>query len=274
MPARLNVILHGLFAIHEQKSGLTVFLPDMGPVHSYRAGAWLGETSIRPGAVHTLKGVAPGHARFAPNINIQINRPGALPPTDKTHSTLHLPTPAAIASLMSHPVTPGLFTGADAPKLQTTAYPTIQVLTYDVISDDYSDVTLTDHPWSPIIEPGLPTQNVHIISEEELVESTHSLQAFDRSAEILGFDLAMTESVTLRPATTGHSVPPPGVHRAELFDFARRIQLQADLGFRLHSMLEKQISPEEFATDVDTLFAGPTPTASRIAACSTMVRSE
>lgn len=273
MPARLNVILHGLFAIHEHQAGLTVFLPDMGPVHSYRAGAWLAETSILPGAVHSLTGVAPGKARFASEINIKINRPGALPHGGKAHSIIHLPTPTAITSLMSHPVGPELFTGADAPQLQTTAYPTVQVLTYEVKSDDYSGVSLTDHPWRPVIEAGFPAQNIHIISEEEVADANHSLQAFKRSADILGFDLGMTESVTLDPTTTGHAEPPLGVQPEELFDFVRRIQLQADLGFQLRFLLENRISPDKFAANVAALFTGPSPVGSRIGSCSAMIRT-
>jgi hypothetical protein len=68
----LNVIFHGLCVFVGKRNEIEVLLPDLSPVHVFRAGVWLAETNIRPGAQLSLEGVTPGTAIFERRENLLI----------------------------------------------------------------------------------------------------------------------------------------------------------------------------------------------------------
>jgi len=53
----LNVLFHGLFVFVDRPNGIEVLIPDMGADHVYRAGEWLGETTLARGS-YELSGVS------------------------------------------------------------------------------------------------------------------------------------------------------------------------------------------------------------------------
>jgi len=236
----LNVIFHGLCVFVAKKIGFEVLLPDMGPEHVFRAGAWLAETNIQPGATLTLDGVTPGDAVFKRKKNLLVlpENAGHFPRSSAVpYATLTLPRPSKIYSRRHVVLTPGVEivgsgtnsiyirenTGEDDGKVWQS---TIQVLHYDV--PDENRLALINHRWIPAFVNGVT--NLHIFAEPETLQPIgHSITEFgEGSAMFQGLDLRRARASIL-PEFDPKCLA-PGVTSEELEDLIPRTKRMALLG--------------------------------------------
>lgn len=247
----LNVILHGLFAVQQRMNDLAIHLPRLEGMHVYRAGHWLAEADLAPAGLQVLTGVKKGDVAFDPNRNIALSgRGNPSKASASAHTTLLIPNPRAIASLLAIPISPAAdLLGKDAAFLTTSFLPTVHVLTYDV--DDLNLVRLEGHPWQP--PAAGETANLHIFSQEETAHNErlqgHAIGAFELSAGMLGLDLALNLPANRLIAPVfdpAVDLLPTGVNPLELEDLSRRqTRLQA---FSQSLLTEGLTSADETAT--------------------------
>lgn len=278
----LNVILHGLFAIHERENDMVLFLPEVENIHVFRAGAWLAETQLNRGEIsYSLTGVTTGTERFSEASNILVpHREPAENASRDAYATILLPMPKAIASLRAVPIDPATeLSGADAVRIQTAVFPTVQVLTYDV--PDMDAVKLEGHDWQPSSDPAATIQNLHILSEEEASDKEHALLAFSKSAALLGIDLQLNEPKQVPPFDSARDAPPEGVHPMELEDLVERQSRMRDYGEALRKVFPRYDPATANELDCDVakdlldqlmrVWGNQVPFGSRFGACSNLI---
>lgn len=130
-PGKLNVILHGLFALF-QDDELTAYIPNLGSEHVYKAGNWLAETTLAEHSDLRLERVKPGTNKFSPDHNILFQ--GAVHAAMNTHqnqsiyATLRLPYPTyPIRSLGRLIVPAGAIGGDDKEDHRLLRFPRLPV---------------------------------------------------------------------------------------------------------------------------------------------------
>ncbi len=220
-PGTLNVFLHGLFTIVVSDQEITVYIPNMGSEHTYKAGNWLAEAALNPGDFK-LEGVSAGDVkqRFCPKQNVVLRNARATDPvrSDRVYATLHLPyPPLSIKSLGRLVVPEGGIGGASKDLLYPGAdkrSATVQILTYKFSSD--ANLRLGNHPWEPLLDEGFV--NLHIFSESEQSDKeTHIRQAFQLSASLLaGVDLTLLKPTEPADLQAEEAEIPEGVHQLEV----------------------------------------------------------
>lgn len=239
-PKRLFVVFHGLFAFFQRRKAQTieVYMPDLretrrtvsGTVevyspHVYRAGHWLGETEVWPGADLTLQGVTPGTAVIDRKRNIILkgpNRRSAVP----AYARIVFPLPAEVIPLREIPVRLGVdIVGTSIDRLRGTNLASIPVFRYDV--PDVASLRLGKHPWVPAAVND--TVTLHVFAEPETPQGAeHSHYEFAKAFELFeGVDLRLAAPVTLPDVKPPY---PPGLNGEELEDLAPRSRKMAKLG--------------------------------------------
>jgi len=228
----LNVIFHGLCVFVGKKTGIDILLPDLAPEHVFRAGVWLGETNIQPGAELTLQGVTAGDAIFERRLNVMVlpENCDRFPRSQaKPFATLIFPRPNRIYSLRQVALKPGddligpidyLYKLDDGTILQSS----VQVFQYYV--PDENQLALTNHRWIPAFVDGVT--NLHIFAEPETPQPIgHSIGEFGKGSEMFqGLDLKRTRASILPEFTD----VPPGIRKEELEDLIPRTRRMALLG--------------------------------------------
>jgi len=141
----LHVVLHGTVAIFEYDNCLEVRIPNLGTECVYRAGNWLAETTIEPGAELELS--VPGLVRtgkFDAAVNVCVDR---IPPEQVGQSRLYarlvLPTPDTVYSHSRRLPCP--LVGAAALRTWTHGS-AVHELTYRNVD---AEIRLSGHPWAP-----------------------------------------------------------------------------------------------------------------------------
>jgi hypothetical protein len=217
----LNVILHGVFTSVVDRDGtITVYIPNMGSEHVYKAGNWLAETTLQQ-SDFTLEGVVKAATRqtFRPDQNIALKNARISDPNccDRVYATLHFPTPRSITSLGRLTVPPGAIAGASVGMLDPKSggqSATVQVLTYDFSSD--ANLRLGDHPWEPVLDNGFV--NLHVFAEaDRSVEEDHIRHAFQMSMGLFtGVDLSLQLQTSPADHAAEQAEIPDGVHPFEV----------------------------------------------------------
>jgi hypothetical protein len=237
-PGTLNVILHGLFTIAVNETRITVYVPNMGFEHSYKAGNWLAETALEQGDF-TLKGVSPpteaSKQPFSLEENIVLRNVHVVDANccDRVYATLHFPYPDSTRSLSRLSV-PDDGIGGDSKNLILPGSgkfsARVQVLTYRFDSD--SNLRFGTHPWQPVLDDGFV--NLHIFSEPEQVpEEDHVRHAFQMSMGLFaGVDLALRKPMDLPDLEDQREIAeiPDGIHQLEIEGLLMRQQWLAVLG--------------------------------------------
>ena len=197
---QLNVILHGLFTILVQKDEITVYIPNMGSDHTYKAGSWLAEINLDPGD-YQLEGAIARDVKdgvFDPNQNMVLNkvRINDAECCGRVYATLHLPLTKAV-SLRRLAIAPGALGGDSRDKVDQPDgehfSAAVQILTYDFNND--ANLRLGDHPWEPIFDEGFV--NLHVFAQPESPpEDDHIRHAFQMSMGLFtGVDLVLKQPV-------------------------------------------------------------------------------
>lgn len=236
---RLYVVFHGLFAFFQRRKAQTieVYIPDLretrktvsGAVevyspHVYRAGNWLAETEIWPGADLTLQGVVPGSAVIDRRRNVIVkgpNRRSAVP----AYARIVLPLPAEVIPLREIPTQLGVdIIGASVDRLDGNRLASIPVFRYDVA--DIGCLHLGKHPWMPAAVGD--TVTLHVFAEPETPQGAeHSHYEFAKAFELFeGIDLRLAAPLRL-PRITGELA---GLSTEELEDLTPRTRRLAILG--------------------------------------------
>jgi hypothetical protein len=216
----LYVICHGALAILQTDSNIIIMIPDMERNHTYRAGTWLAETSIEKGSLNVLENVIGGNGTV-PNLLDSTPRPATAsrPP----FATFILPRPINVYPLFQVTIAKEALnstSGAQAPT-KDLVVPYVPVLEYryttaprlgniwPVATDDLAG--LSDNPMT-----------LHIFAEDEIpVDDEHSADAFNRTCELLGVNVAFASQPTTKviSKTAGPAVAiPPGLER-RCFEF-------------------------------------------------------
>ncbi len=239
-PGTLNVILHGVF-IFEVKDDITVYIPNIGADHVYRAGTWLAEGNLEmgdftlEGTVKNDSGKPPVKRPFDPAKNIVLKGVHVSDPSccNRVYATLHLPLPISVRSMSILSVPADGIGGDSKDKVVTGSgrySATVQILTYDFSSD--SDLRLGRHPWEPIFDEGFV--NLHILSEpDRSEEEEHTRYAFQMSLGLFtGINLSLRKPMgdaDLVREISGDELP-PGVHELEVQSLVMRMQWMQVLG--------------------------------------------
>lgn len=239
-PKRLYVVFHGLFAFFQRRKARTieVYMPDLretrktvsGAVevyspHVYRAGNWLAETGIWPGADLTLQGVTAGDAFIDRKRNVILkgpNRRSAVP----AYARIVFPLPAEVIPLREIPVRLGIdIVGSSIDRLRGSNLASIPVFRYDV--PDIAVLGLGKHPWVPAAVND--TVTLHVFAEPETPQGAeHSHSEFGKAFELFeGVDLRLAAPLML-PRITDQL--PAGVSADELEDLTPRTRRLAVVG--------------------------------------------
>jgi hypothetical protein len=249
-PPCLRVILHGLCVIQQRRRDLRIFLPNVESQHVYRAGKWLGETTIPPGAKLQLAGVRneadsrdSKPKEFSPDENVIVRgafRRSAMKP----YATLLFPRPFDIYSLRPAPVTPGHLESSLQDKVSNRGkLATIQVLEY--VIDNAANLGLVNvrkragdgeeeyFPWVPSLTE--ESVNLHVFAEPETPQPMdHSLHEFSLGARLFrDLDIRLT-SVPKLPRIDRAKLPRLGLPVEELEDLIPRTRRMAMLGRYKH----------------------------------------
>lgn len=234
----LNVILHGLY-IMVVTDEITIYIPNMGTDHVYRAGNWLAEATLEM-ADFTLEGTSkgdpgkkPNKFLFDPEKNIVVKgvRVGDPSCCDRVYATLHLPLPISVRSMSLLSVPRDGIGGDSRDKvLPYSASATVQILTYEFSSD--ANLRLGQHSWEPIFDEGFV--NLHILSEPDQVpEEDHVRHSFQMSMGLFtGVDLSLRKPMgpaNLAKEIADHGLP-PGVHELEVQSLLMRDEWMEVLG--------------------------------------------
>lgn len=247
----LNVVFHGLCVFiakpgKNENPGVDILLPEV-PGHVYRAGTWLGETSIDPGAELTLGGVIPGQAIFERRKNLMLLPKKGEPKENtkrssvKPYATIHVPRPRCICSLRPVTLTLGEDLDGDFSHVDVKVFSengkvtqsTVQVLQYTVESED--QVALagkpSDHRWIPAFHNGVAT--LHVFAEPETTQPVdHSITEFGAGSALFeGLQLVRKKASILPDIGP---IPCTGVARDELEELVPRTSRMALLG-RFHT---------------------------------------
>jgi len=265
--ATLNVILHGLFSVHERPNDLVVYLPRVDGVHVYRAGHWLAETELGVDSLHVLRGVENGLAGFDATRTVKVKAGGAgTIQRRRAQSVILMPKPKKIWPLRAVPLTATDLIGSAAATVQTASFPTVHVLEFEV--EDMSQVRLDGHPWQP---PSLDEiANLHIVSEEEVVNDNHALDAFRASADVLGIDLLLAVEKTVPKFDPQVDLLPPGVLPMETEDLVFRLNRLRDLGQILQGGVLAKPDAQALA-GLKAPWANGDPAGTKIGSCALLV---
>lgn len=191
-PGEVNVIFRGLFLFVYRPNMIEALIPNMGMDHVTKAGAFLGEQSMAPGAVgapYSLGGVAAGNAGADRSSNIVLDGFEYDPDLsmEALFTRIVLPRPKEILSF--RPLTNAIVMEMDPLGLfhgkKTTG---IRVFRYD--SADLLSVRLLPHPVmpEPHTVPNVPGEflNLHIVAEPERdLQSPHVRSGFDRTIALI-----------------------------------------------------------------------------------------
>jgi hypothetical protein len=231
---KLNIILHGLYIIFV-KDEITVYIPNMGSEHAYRAGNWLAETTMDEGDFR-LEGTnsqSTDKHPFKPEDNILLRHVRVTDANccDRVYATLHFPLPNSVLSLGKLGVPKGGIGGDSKDQIDPQSgkfSATVQILTYDFESD--AELRLGDHPWEPVFDDGFV--NLHIFSEpDQAPEDDHVRHAFQMSMGLFtGVDLSLQKPLDHTALDTKVEKTPPGVHPLELKSLLMRLQWLTALG--------------------------------------------
>jgi hypothetical protein len=241
---QLYVFLHGLMTLYEGPTRIRIYLPNVTPVHVFRAGDWFAETELRPRTQpYPLTGLKdPPHAD---TINWKGNThlgsvPLAATAPSVTHSIIDIEhRPSAVRPLRSTPVNPATdFTGGHAGRVaKATKLPSGCLLVFE--TDDASKVRLEGHDWKPL----LPVAALHIFAEEDSPTKAtikHAMDGFhDMIKGLFGLDIGLTN-----PQQAPHFDPlqdklPDDVDRLETDDLAERLDRLAAFGSIIRQQMPK-----------------------------------
>ena len=225
----MNVILHGLFTYLDRDTGLEILIPDMGTSHVYRAGEFLGETTL-PQYPLRLQNVRGGSRHFDPRVNLVTN--GVQPVRQpRIFSSLQFPTPVEIFSLRPLDLSDVLQDPAQALSSKTVSI--VQVLTYRF--DDFDRIKLGNDPIEvdPLQAPdGSFFVNLHVWAEEDAEQGVaHAVKGFDAVMGLLDFKQQrprLTRDKDSMPMTQDKL--PPGTTMMEFLDLPVRTKNLAILG--------------------------------------------
>jgi hypothetical protein len=230
----LNVILHGLYIILV-KDEITVYIPNMGSDHTYRAGNWLAETTLDAGdfSLEGTNSPTPDKHPFKPEDNILLRdvRVTDANCCDRVYATLHLPLPKSVQSLGKLSVPEGGIGGDSEKKIADNSgkfSARVQILTYDFESD--ANLRLGEHPWEPVFDDGFV--NLHVFSEpDQTPEDDHVRHAFQMSMGLfMGVDLSLRKPLSPAVQSADGEKSTPGVHPLELQSLILRLQWLAVIG--------------------------------------------
>jgi hypothetical protein len=228
-PKTLYVICHGALALLQTDYNLIIMIPDLGSIHTYRAGTWLAETTIEKGSLNILESVT-GGAADVPNLLDTTPRPAtaARPP----FATFILPRPLKVHPLFQVKIPKDTFTLASGPNplSDDLVIPFVPVLEYS-----YTDTPKLGDIWPVVSDDltGIPDNplTLHIFAEDERpLNDGHPTDAFNRTCELLGLNLILTPEADqgLRLHAASQEPLPPGLEN-RCFEFQPLVERRAAL---------------------------------------------
>ena len=149
---RINVFLHGLMAIYQKPDEVLAFLIDLPSAHTFRAGDWCAETTLKSGK-YRLTDVksGDGSATFLREDNLHLGFATLSPARSRlVRSPLSASLPHrrfALCDESQSTLQPDL-TGDDQSKVATcTNMSSVQLLIFE--ADEVAKVRLGNHDWRP-----------------------------------------------------------------------------------------------------------------------------
>lgn len=189
----LNVVLHGLFVLDFQDSGIELLTPFVED-HIYRAGNWHRPAVFDLGKdqEYRLRGTDPIAAAplVDPDCNVVLRHPDYDfdVNSELSHFIVQLPFPAAIHSLRCIPDSSYRNTdrsgNGDPTTIEIYALSLCQALVYPV--SNYHDLELLNTSWSPRIDPSTDSANLHFWAEpEKRFSPAHAKLAYEKLDDLL-----------------------------------------------------------------------------------------
>ncbi|HEV2444602.1 MAG TPA: hypothetical protein VGS58_01715 [Candidatus Sulfopaludibacter sp.] len=199
----LYVFVHGL-AVAVQKPGqpLEIALPRVKG-HVYKAGNFLAETPIEPGATLTLQGVQAGNADiYKTGFLVNVPLPYRVTPNGRA-ATVMVPQPTEILGFRCAVDRTNYVARLKAPQpIDFHALADVMVLAYTYANEN--EVLLDKHYWQPCVTRG--AMSLHIIATSEAPESKqHEMDTGQALQQVY-------------ENFPGLEYPPPGALRAPWMD--------------------------------------------------------
>jgi hypothetical protein len=256
----LNVIFHGTFVfrrtarhylekgiekVDARTEGIEVLIPFVA-THRYRAGNWLGETTLEGGdgealAIYELTGVEPGRAWLSDEHNLILrNRPlrRGVALHNRLHAKLLIPLPHSVVTPRRAPVGNNFNQKALLPRDYRGNVGTLQIFTYTFRSDAALKIAgnlkiggkVHGHPWEPAFTGfGLSTVNLHVVAAHEHDEDADEVQtAFRNSMDLYNLPLRLRGTGIRGEIQVGEL--PAGVLPEECEDLHLRTRRMAQMG--------------------------------------------
>jgi hypothetical protein len=220
-PYRLNVVIHGLWAIETNNNGIRMTTPHMHE-HVVKAGRAIEpEVNLLDGGARTfeLKGVTSGTTKDFDQQKTFRVPPDHRADNNKVVAEILLPYPQEIHSLREFPTNgkPFFEKNVETPANKATL---VQVLVYDVVNLDQLELAPSD--WKPAPQPDGRTINLHLYAEPDKVPTdpkSHVKEGYAMLAAAFSLEIKPIEFVE-RPLPTDPGIP--GLEREDtmsLFEF-------------------------------------------------------
>jgi hypothetical protein len=254
----LNVIFQGLIVFFQNRAdtnglrSITALIPNLGTDHAYRAGNWLSEISLAPGAYQLGKVDLDGDGDFCEKEHTILKGLNIRPVLSQHELcvSLQLPQPHHIASFRTVSIPRSAFVNpACLPcdmKCLNVAH--THIFTYKVsghlhdvrLGDVNPDKNSTDiaaaHPWAPDADHCSEIANLHVLaSPETRPRVPHHVDEFHLAASLLhDFELQLKENLPyLPPVPSQQEIDDRGVKgviQAELEDLCSRNVRLGEMG--------------------------------------------
>ena len=251
VPGIVNVIFRGMFLFLQRKQMIDVLIPNIGTEHVYRAGLFLGETSLTPrpiGEPYVLRGVELGAEGF-PSLPFGGYRYRSNITQDDVWARVVVPRPFKLYSL--RPTAFGVSAEDPWGLVDDKNFDIMHVLQYK--AEDLRAVHLARHSVPNVDDPGIHTMdghsflNIHIVSEPEVQGASmhHPIHGFQKLMDLFE-GLQGTIALTDRQPTTIEDLEttampggpdPLGFSRLELITYTeqRNLMIRAGRHWRIDS---------------------------------------
>jgi hypothetical protein len=239
----LYVFLHGLIGVLNNKWGIELLIPDVGPSHAYRFGEFLGEVTLPPSpAPYYVTGIEQGSfAPFPGDTHLCTNKLRPVCGGAALYARIKLPHPKCVHSYLKVDLTDVIedpqphLCGDGKGKIFGTMTPVLEYSFQDprdvLFAGDILNV-------APIWSDGRWFMNLHIFAEEDLERpEDHTIGGFDAIAKLFDFESApRLISVSNIPAAKKGKLP-PGTTHLEFISLALRTRELGYLGRRVRWQL-------------------------------------
>ncbi len=203
----VNVIFRGMFLFFQRKHMIDILIPNIGSEHVYRAGFFLGETSMRPrplGEPYVLRGVDLGGAGFSAIPFEDYPYRSDIGP-DAVWARVVVPRPFKIHSL--RPTAFGVSAEDPWGLVDKKNFDIMHVMQFH--AKDLRAVHLARHTTPNVDDPGIHVVgdtsylNIHVVSEPEIQGSSmhHPIRGFQMLMNLFE-GLQGTIALTDRQPTT------------------------------------------------------------------------